>query len=1099
MAVDITTVFSRNPGDVIYFVLVLALTGASLLMVVSRRNALRSDRMYRRYALALTGVVFAWGLMMAVAVFVLLSGSPPDAFLPPLERAVLLLIIVSIGWAFLQAEQAGTLPDSRIVPIGLVLLILSGYAFTALEWRNVYVVQDFNISAYAVPWLFSALILNVLGLILTMVWFRRIVDAPLKFLFFFTLSISIAYALYQTVQGDLIGDYSGVVRLGLVIALATVPVIVFRLILFRMQIAFETLRQSIIQQTPASVSAPPVETRAQAGDPQSVQLLKSLGIILEAGKPNLIPEQIVYAALEVLRADVGALLHIQNANYLQVFHAYDRVMKRRLFPMSINLENQPTLFSVIERRTQRAIFPDRNPEEANDLFTRLDVEQMGPVYFQPLTRDAEVIGILLIALPYSERELQMAEIELLRGFGILAGNLLHISQVGAKSDSAELEGEILPADKVSEREPETVTGIASVETDLSGDLQLAREQIAELSRQVMTLKLQLDDERTRFTTALEDTETGQGMSEQINGINQTQEQLRAERDQLARSLQEAETALYGATAESEPALMQNMVASLEQERDELIAERKRLQAELTQLQLQAQDSGNIQNLIDGMTAENSRLEKERAQLKDKLTHIQAQLSELGFQGGLTGLSNLLAQLYDGRQRLQARVDKLQQERDSLLNERRVLSTSMDQEQERSRLIETLQQEVQNLANDREALTKQRDRYQFQLTEMISSIDRVKEHRARLLAQLSGLEIELKEAHDEQTRLRAQIQELANARSGVVGERDRLLAQKRTLEVERDQLSAQLGDDASNVNSGQQDAINALQKMVDDLTSERERLDRELAATQEQLQEATLRIAMLEQKNEEAALVANDHDNQLMMGLVQELRSPLTSILGYVELLLGESAGILGERQRSFLRRVMTNTARMNRMLDDLITIAQLDAGQYHFQISRFDVVRVVEQVLSEAAILFREKGLVVNLAIDNQGQYVNADLDTLKRILGQLVTNAYHVTPPQAEISVSVGIDIINQNGSTSDVVKVIVEDQGGGIYPADLDEVFRRRYHAENALIQGLGDTGVGMSIAKALIEAQGGSIQVSTEPGQGSRFVAILPTAAPVESGIK
>ncbi len=73
--------------------------------------------------------------------------------------------------------------------------------------------------------------------------------------------------------------------------------------------------------------------------------------------------------------------------------------------LSINLDEQPTLVNAIERRQQRPLYPDRNVEELNDLYSRLDIEPMGPTYFQPLVNDNELLAVLVIGMPYSGREL----------------------------------------------------------------------------------------------------------------------------------------------------------------------------------------------------------------------------------------------------------------------------------------------------------------------------------------------------------------------------------------------------------------------------------------------------------------------------------------------------------------------------------------------------------------------------------------------------------------------------------------------------------------------------------------------------------------------
>jgi signal transduction histidine kinase len=232
-------------------------------------------------------------------------------------------------------------------------------------------------------------------------------------------------------------------------------------------------------------------------------------------------------------------------------------------------------------------------------------------------------------------------------------------------------------------------------------------------------------------------------------------------------------------------------------------------------------------------------------------------------------------------------------------------------------------------------------------------------------------------------------------------------------------------------------------------------------------------------------------------MVQELRTPMTSITGYIDLLLGESAGILGEMQRKFLQRVSVNVGRLTGMLDDLVQITQLDTGQFELEPEHVDVVAMIEDAITSASTQFREKGLTVQLDLDDEVPAVPADRDAIGQIIGQLLTNAYLVSPPDSEIYISAlrkpfALDRGEHDAEQIDSLYVAVEDRGGGIAPEDEARVFSRKYKAENPLIQGLGDTGVGLSIAKALAEAHGGKLWLETRDNLGSRFVFVLPIMA-------
>ena len=244
----------------------------------------------------------------------------------------------------------------------------------------------------------------------------------------------------------------------------------------------------------------------------------------------------------------------------------------------------------------------------------------------------------------------------------------------------------------------------------------------------------------------------------------------------------------------------------------------------------------------------------------------------------------------------------------------------------------------------------------------------------------------------------------------------------------------------------------------------------------------------------------DHPD-LLLGLVQELRTPLTSMVGYLDLLIGESAGILGQMQKSFLQRVSANVNRLQMMIDDLVQVTRLDTGDYQLTAQAVDLVNIIETAITDSSVQFREKGLVVDLEIEANLPPLHADKDALTQIIGQLITNAYLVSPPDSAIVISAIRQFVDlsQNGveKQTDCIQVSVRDYGGGILTEDIPRVFSRKYKAENPLIAGLGDTGVGLSVAKALVEAHAGKLWVETEEGIGSTFMFVLPFNMVTEVG--
>jgi signal transduction histidine kinase len=244
--------------------------------------------------------------------------------------------------------------------------------------------------------------------------------------------------------------------------------------------------------------------------------------------------------------------------------------------------------------------------------------------------------------------------------------------------------------------------------------------------------------------------------------------------------------------------------------------------------------------------------------------------------------------------------------------------------------------------------------------------------------------------------------------------------------------------------------------------------------------------------EETDAVDISYHTELVASLVQELRTPMTSIIGYTDLLLGESVGILGAMQRKFLQRVKANTERMNAKLDDLIEITAIDSGRLEIEPETVNLVSIVEEAIMNTASQFRERGITVDLALEDDLPEVHADPDALNQVMLNLLSNACQASQVDTTVAISASLQETSSAGLDSPAnLMVSITDTGGGIAEEDRRRVFTRLYRADNPLIEGLGETGVGLSVAKTLVEAHGGRIWVESELGVGSTFSFLLPIA--------
>ncbi len=289
----------------------------------------------------------------------------------------------------------------------------------------------------------------------------------------------------------------------------------------------------------------------------------------------------------------------------------------------------------------------------------------------------------------------------------------------------------------------------------------------------------------------------------------------------------------------------------------------------------------------------------------------------------------------------------------------------------------------------------------------------------------------------------------------------------------------------------QDERTQLQRQTQDYQAELSSLIQLQSAMELQLKQAQQDMARLQDQQQRtppaASTADNGHDGQqteVVASIAQELRTPMTSIAGYTDLLLGESVGILGAMQRQFLQRVKANVARMEGMLSDLVQITTIDTGQIKLEAASIDVPELIKDTVMATSTLFREREQSIRLELADNLPKLYIDRESLQQILQHLLSNAALCSPNNAEVVMRAQVPV-----EMPDYMLFSTTDQGGGISPEDRQRAFHRMYRADHPLVQGLGETGVGLSIAKALVEAQGGRIWVDSEMGRGSTFTFILP----------
>jgi len=225
-------------------------------------------------------------------------------------------------------------------------------------------------------------------------------------------------------------------------------------------------------------------------------------------------------------------------------------------------------------------------------------------------------------------------------------------------------------------------------------------------------------------------------------------------------------------------------------------------------------------------------------------------------------------------------------------------------------------------------------------------------------------------------------------------------------------------------------------------------------------------------------------DDLRITVSQELRSPMTTINSYADLLLAESIGILGGAQRTLLQRIKDSVRSMSSLLNELLIPQPVAAGRPGAG-RGVEVMSLVDQAAEQVAADHRDKGITLTRAIAADLPPLDADADIVRHVLIGLLDNAYRCTPAGGTVTVATRTQV------REDVPHVVISvgDQGGGIPAEELGRVFNRYRRDAERVIPGVGSTGAELAIVRALAEVCGGRVWAESEPGAGSTLSVILP----------
>ncbi len=219
--------------------------------------------------------------------------------------------------------------------------------------------------------------------------------------------------------------------------------------------------------------------------------------------------------------------------------------------------------------------------------------------------------------------------------------------------------------------------------------------------------------------------------------------------------------------------------------------------------------------------------------------------------------------------------------------------------------------------------------------------------------------------------------------------------------------------------------------------------------------------------------------QFLSSISHELKGPIATIQGFLELILAGSTGDINQLQRDFLSNAFREGQRFKKILDDLSDLARFESTEFSFTFDSVDVSELLQVLIDSNVAEATRKGIKLEHRIQ-EGLFVSGDWHRLYQVFSNLMSNALKYTEKGR---------VLLSADEAQDSVRIEVSDTGIGIAEKDLASIFNIFYRVDNPISNRVGGTGIGLSIVSKIVERHSGSIEVDSVPGEGSSFVVNIP----------
>jgi two-component system, NarL family, sensor histidine kinase BarA len=221
----------------------------------------------------------------------------------------------------------------------------------------------------------------------------------------------------------------------------------------------------------------------------------------------------------------------------------------------------------------------------------------------------------------------------------------------------------------------------------------------------------------------------------------------------------------------------------------------------------------------------------------------------------------------------------------------------------------------------------------------------------------------------------------------------------------------------------------------------------------------------------------------------ELRTPLTSVIGYTEMMAEGLAGPITQEQRDYLATILSKADQLLGMITSVLDVAALESGPLALERSRLSLADIVASEVATYTPSAGKRGIAIQLEARGD-TIVVGDRKKIRQVVASLISNAVKFTPDRGRVGVAVRPGPLSPHEADEvRAIQLVVSDSGIGIPRDHVSKIFEPFFQVDSSSTRAFGGTGLGLTLAKAYVEAHGGRIWVDTAPGQGSTFVATFP----------